>query len=88
MNLDDIAELLEGVAFDAQIDIPTDNLTKAAVALYREHVDGLGETTEQAMGAVVRLLIMEVAPVAIQQVLAAVGAQCIVEDAYLHGGDQ
>ena len=87
MSLDDLAALLEGVSLDANVQIPTEALTKAAVELYREHVDFLGETTEEAMAAVIRLAILEVAPAAIQQVLAAIGAHCIVTDAHLGGGE-
>jgi hypothetical protein len=87
VNLEDLARLLEGVEFDAKVDVPVEEITRHAVGVYREHVDGLGETTERAMGAVVRFVVMEAVPVAIQQVLAAVGAQCVVSDAYLSGGD-
>jgi hypothetical protein len=87
MNIDDLANLLEGVAFDAKVELPEQQISAAAAAVYREHVEGLGETTEQAMRAVVRFVLMEAVPVAIQQVLAAIGAQAVINDAYISGGD-
>jgi hypothetical protein len=88
MSLDDLAALLEGVAFDAKVELPEEELSNGAVAVYREHVEGLGETTEVAMRAVVRFVLLEAVPVAIHQLLAAIGAQAVIADAYISGGGE